>query len=343
MNNRTAPTSSFRLAFPEVILLEPEDFARASHLSQTMDDADQQWQMYLHTLAQQGVTNWLLERAPDLELAFAQDNSAAPNSLLHCTLQTHPFTLGIIATDQVFDGFIPIPLALTNPPAHHYICVEVLPEQEEIRILGILRGDQCLPFWEPSSPATEGTVPVPLERLDPEPDRLLHYYRWTAPAFQTAVVAFPDRTAVTSAVTTKLKDWLAGSVCEGWQGLTALIHSDADLSWSTRSPLESDHSRVKLIDLGHGLPTVALLMSVIPEPEEKLQISVQLHPTGLQMTLPTAITLHLYSRTGKVLQTVQANEQDNLIQLRPFRVPPLTTFSLRVAWSDCSLSETFEA
>jgi hypothetical protein len=66
-----------------------------------------------------------------------------------------------------------------------------------------------------------------------------------------------------------------------------------------------------------GDRTVALIVNVMSETEIKLRIFAQLYPTGKQKYLSPNLKLSLLSKAGKILQEVQARNQDNYIQLKP--------------------------
>ena len=100
----------------------------------------------------------------------------------------------------------------------------------------------------------------------------------------------------------------------------------------------------KLINLGIqlGSQTVALLVTLTPEVEEKVGILIQLCPTGGEKRLPANLKLILHSRAGKILQSVCSRAQDNYIQLKPFKGKSGIHFSVEVSIGDISITEHFE-
>jgi len=106
---------------------------------------------------------------------------------------------------------------------------------------------------------------------------------------------------------------------------------------------EAEVMRAKLLDLGMQLKnqTVTLLVAINPEPDDKVNICVQVHPAGSQKYLPPRLTLALLQADSQVLQSVESRSQDLCIQLRPFTVWPGTDFKLRVAWDGVGIAETF--
>ena len=143
-----------------------------------------------------------------------------------------------------------------------------------------------------------------------------------------------------------LSKWLENTFEAGWQSMEALLGTQQEnLAFSLRStsPLsEASVKRAKLIDLGLrlGSQSVALLVAITLEIEQKVGILVQVHPTGGEPYLPPNLRLVLLSESG-VLQEVQSRTQDNYIQLKRFRGLPRECFNIQVAFGDASVTETF--
>ena len=100
----------------------------------------------------------------------------------------------------------------------------------------------------------------------------------------------------------------------------------------------------KLIDLGLQLGNhmVAMLVTIKPEESAKLGIQIQLSPTRGEPYLPPNTQLTLYSKSGKMLQSTQSREEDNYIELQPFRGTEGVEFSVEVSIEDVSVREYFE-
>lgn len=150
--------------------------------------------------------------------------------------------------------------------------------------------------------------------------------------------------------TVNLGDWLLNIFQASWQSLEALLNSDSgNLTFSFRQAKTAARERevsvegVKLIDLGLALGnrTVALLVGLIPEGEEKVGIRVQVHPTYRETYLPPHLKLSLLSQTGATLQEIQSRAQDNYIQLKRFKCPVGKSFSIQVSFNDVSIRENF--
>lgn len=106
---------------------------------------------------------------------------------------------------------------------------------------------------------------------------------------------------------------------------------------------KADVTRAKLIDLRMQLKTktIALLVALTQESDQKVNIIVQLHPHQGEMYLPPHLKLVLLSESGETFQEVESRSQDLCIQLRPFKVLCGTNFSIQVALDDVSIKEAF--
>ncbi|MCU0569449.1 MAG: DUF1822 family protein [Oculatellaceae cyanobacterium Prado106] len=145
------------------------------------------------------------------------------------------------------------------------------------------------------------------------------------------------------------------AIAEGWQGLENLLSPQANRpAWGFRGTEEEESTvRVKPILLASetAIETVMLRVALQPEADGRIAILAQVHPTnepneetmsdGTQY-VPGQLSLSLLSDADEVLQTVQATEADHYIQLRRFRCPVGTRFSLQVEWEGDRILEQFE-
>ncbi|MEO0837877.1 MAG: DUF1822 family protein [Cyanobacteria bacterium J06643_5] len=99
----------------------------------------------------------------------------------------------------------------------------------------------------------------------------------------------------------------------------------------------------KLIDLGMQLEsnTVALLIGLSPQVDNKVGIRVQLYPASGETYLPDNIQLALLSESGTTLQSVESRSYDNYIQLKRFKLPLGKNFSIQVACKEVKIKEDF--
>ena len=158
------------------------------------------------------------------------------------------------------------------------------------------------------------------------------------------------KTEITQAVSkaaVNLGQWFESAFETGWQSLDTLINPDTgNLAFAFR---QNDASReltveaAKIIDLGMqlGNKSVALLIGLTRENDNKIGVRIQLHPANGEPYLPPDIKLVLRSRSGKVLQEIESRSQDNLIQLKRFTCPIGKKFSVEVALDDLSIIEDF--
>lgn len=148
-----------------------------------------------------------------------------------------------------------------------------------------------------------------------------------------------------------LGQWFQEVFEAGWQSLDTLLNTGSgNLAFSFRQGRSSVTEvrkvfveGIKLIDLGMELEnqSVALLVGLAPETEQRVGIRVQLYPAGGQTYLPSNIKLILLSQSGATLQEYKARTQDSLIQLKRFTCPMGKCFSVKVAFDDFSITEDF--
>lgn len=145
--------------------------------------------------------------------------------------------------------------------------------------------------------------------------------------------------------------WLQSSFDAGWQSIEAFLNNNSEnLAYGFRQGQRLKEVRqvavegIKLIDLGVQLGdrSVALLVGLTQEENEKVGIRVQLYPAGGQTYLPHKIQLTLLSSSEDLLQESEARIQDNMIQLKRFTCPVGTNFKIKVALDDFSITEDFK-
>jgi len=157
--------------------------------------------------------------------------------------------------------------------------------------------------------------------------------------------------AVHKQTSINLGQWFQEVFEAGWQSLDTLLNTGSgNLAFSFRQsrPSVTEVRKVfvegtKLIDLGMELEnqSVALLVGLAPETEQRVGIRVQLYPAGGKTYLPSNIKLILLSQSGATLQEYKARTQDSLIQLKRFTCPMGKCFSVKVALDNFSITEDF--
>lgn len=140
-----------------------------------------------------------------------------------------------------------------------------------------------------------------------------------------------------------------------WQILDNFIYPNTKKLVSVRGNVSSRRSdnieidnknsiaAAKLIDLGMqlGQQNVFLVMTIVPEAEDKLGVQVQLYPLAERSYLPPRIQLALLSETGESLAAVDSRLQDNFIQLPYFKGKPGEIFAIKVSLDNASIVENF--
>jgi hypothetical protein len=200
-----------------------------------------------------------------------------------------------------------------------------------------------------------GNVPTPRLAMPFEP--------WGAllvdPAWLQRLAAMrPTVAAVKSAITpaqtmpfaTQLNDWLQNILTPGWQAIEDWLGNDTELGLALRQspPLAAaPMSMVRRCKVLRLPEQVLLLLTVEIDPDGLMGIQVQLRVADRDQTIPANLSLELVGRDGKIVQAVQARQQDNAIQLPRFRSPTGTPFSIQVQLNrrspELTFSESFVA
>jgi hypothetical protein len=141
-----------------------------------------------------------------------------------------------------------------------------------------------------------------------------------------------------------LRQWFQNTIEEGWQTLDSLLGNEPALAYRFRQTADLTSPTVqcvKVLELGEH----TLWLSVVIEQEEddRLSVRVQLRDAERDGILPSGLMLTMLSSAGEVVQSVEAREQDNLIQLRRFRCSAGTEFSLQISLDRVQLTEDFIA
>lgn len=347
MTNQPMSTTHFRLLLPETLWLEPKHFEQAREMSHPFNNEQQQWQAYLNALATLAFATWSKERLP--EQAIQQ----LSNTIVDVSyLQVDQFKLCLVATEHVLDEVVNIPKIILEQPdlaAHFYVVLEVLEDQEEVIIRGFLQYDELIAQANQitSSPSDE-LCRMPLSAFDAELNHLIFYLQYAEPsAIPLPVISAKTVEASSpkdfSILKTQLSQWLQGVLDEGWQTIDTLINPEANLAWSTRhTPLSAKGGKLINFGMQLGSQPVVLLVTVIPESEGKIGVNIQVLPAAGAQFLPSQLQLTLLSNTDKILQEVQSRNHDNLIQLKPFKGRPGTSFSVEVRLNDIRVKEVFE-
>ncbi len=137
--------------------------------------------------------------------------------------------------------------------------------------------------------------------------------------------------------------WLQNVFESGWLAIDEMFNTTPDLAFSFRQedPEPGSIRRVKRIQFEATSPEVLLVMVVTPEVDDRRRIWVQVLPWQGDPHLPTHLTLTLLSSSGTVMQSVEAGDQSNYIQLRRFKCPPNAEFTLQIGIENATVTESF--
>lgn len=143
-----------------------------------------------------------------------------------------------------------------------------------------------------------------------------------------------------------LSSWFENIFNEGWRSVDDLLSLTDTRAFQFRSDCVLNEVCVrgaKLIDLGMQLESksVALLIGLSPQMDNKVGIRVQLYPASGETYLPSSVKLTLLSESGQTLQWVESRGYDNYIQLKRFKLPFGKYFSIQVALKDVKIKENF--
>ncbi len=142
-----------------------------------------------------------------------------------------------------------------------------------------------------------------------------------------------------------LSQWFVQLFAAGWQPIDEVLNSQLGLAFEFRSSSPAKKTGVngvKLIDLGVQLggKSLALMVALSLEAEDKTAIIVQVHPTGNEKYVPPNLKL-LLLESGNVLQQIQSRSRDSYIQLNQFKGLSGTSFSIQLTLDDFSMIENF--
>ncbi|MEP0884768.1 DUF1822 family protein [Trichocoleus sp. ST-U3] len=148
-----------------------------------------------------------------------------------------------------------------------------------------------------------------------------------------------------------LSQWFNNVFEAGWQTVeTLLTPPESNLAFSFRGDVlapsleqpEAAVRKAKLIDLGVEIAdlSVALVVEINPESEEKTNILLQVHPRGNQAYLPPSLQLIVLDESGSNFLEAESRDADDYIQLE-FSGNSGEQFSVRVALGNASIQEDF--
>ena len=153
-----------------------------------------------------------------------------------------------------------------------------------------------------------------------------------------------------------LGQWFNNIFETGWQNVESLFSSEQlILAFDFRNlglrnsneseQLISDNSiaKAKVIDLGVRLSDrhVILLVKLVPENNNDIGVTLQVHPQKDEITLPYTLKLRVLENFETVFLEAQARERDNYIQLQ-FSGQPQEVFTVEILLDDAKFTEQFQ-
>lgn len=133
----------------------------------------------------------------------------------------------------------------------------------------------------------------------------------------------------------------------GWQSIEAIFGPSAQqLAFGfrqTEPQIEGQQAKVVRIGPSEAMQSVRLVLLWHSEADGRLGIRVQLYPAAGDPYLPVDILLALSSEQGERLQVVQAEAENNYIQLKRFKCPTDYTFQLEIQLGEQVIVEQFRA
>lgn len=132
--------------------------------------------------------------------------------------------------------------------------------------------------------------------------------------------------------------WLGGIFNDGWQSLESLLTENqlnfAPTLRSQQDILKSQEiTASKVINIANY--QIALVISCEEVEAEKLAVVIQLHSLTENSFLPANLELMLFDEDDNLVQeSVISRQQDNIIQLRRFKVSEETKITIKIRLED---------
>lgn len=188
-NNYTEFSLDFTTVPTEAIGLLPEHIESAIKISNSVQNADQRWLIYLHSLALFGFIEWVRECTPELSIDRAKCSVLNPTlaNLIPgvCNLEVGDFKICLVVQCSLDDREIYLPRAAIELPEfipHFYVIVNVKEEYRQVIIKGFIRYDKLTELIAEFNlqPNLDWTYSIPSSWLENETERLLLYLRCLA-------------------------------------------------------------------------------------------------------------------------------------------------------------------
>lgn len=275
--------------------------------------------IYLNTLAALSVQSWLR----CMQIETDESASLSQHAGLHGLLGTADLWLpdyGRLLCQPVLEGERTVTIPRMEADDMGCLIVEFAETLEQASLIG---------FFEPA--VEDKLVTVPIQEVRSLSEFLTHLHQLKA-LQQNAL--------------TPLRQWLDGVFDQPWQSLENLLgQPSSDWSLAYRSqPTAVERARRIETPAGQAFLLRVTVDSVAHSTEaaaaDMTEVQMRLYPEN-QTYLPSGVTLSLLSPDAAPLQQVTARDQDNFIQLLPFRCLPDEAFSLRIELGSWHLTAAF--
>lgn len=293
----------------EVVYLENENFAEAKKISDHFEEP-QQWQAYLNVLALKAFEIWFSEQIPKLELNKEECSilQAKPPNLFNaiCNLSIGKFKICLIVIDS-FSKEVMIPgetIFKATLAAHFYVAIEVLEEQEQALLRGLIRHDQLMKLREQGNLKLQDEFyRIPLSYFDVELNHLLVYLQHLNPG------------AIVLPTLVHLTQWLQGISERPWSNSEELLTSQQlRRTLFSSEPIEQARLHNFVVDL---ITYKVVLEVKLSQSENGVIINPKVYPYDKESsrpnTLPANLKLIVLSE-GEVVCEVTAKSNDFWIQ-----------------------------
>jgi len=140
-----------------------------------------------------------------------------------------------------------------------------------------------------------------------------------------------------------LMNWFDEVFDAGWQVIDELLNPKQLQFRSARSNKALPINRGQKIDLGMQLAehSVALLVTLPPEPDSEMDILVEVYPMGNQTYLPPGLKLMLTDElSAEVILQTESRDADNFLQFK-FTPDLRELFSITVALGEVNVKQSF--
>jgi hypothetical protein len=168
--------------------------------------------------------------------------------------------------------------------------------------------------------------------------------RWTLQSTMPSLALTPSLPK-----TTPLSQWLQNRFDSDWEPVEMLFSPLENSPYRLRSVFhlrgEKTVKRFKRIQFGTAQPNpnhcIVLLVAINPEPDQTVNICVQVQPDREASRLPNHLKLHLLDASNTILAEIESQEQDNFIQLPFFRGTPQECFNIQLSLDTATHTEKF--